>query len=627
MLTKTLKATVALLFALGLLATGVLGTETRLLFFWPGAVVLGVAGLAAGLRWRWRLKFMPSEVCLGTALLFGGYLFIRQVTSPVAVHAREDMFILLACAVTYLLTVTVMSHHRGRMLAVWVLVALTVCNLAMGFVHFSGAWTRHIVPGYMRSFGESRIGGFFNNSNHLATFLMMMTLLCAAMTMFGRGSAVRKLVLAFVSLSSAIGIALTVSRGAMVGLATGGCVLAVLSVLVLWATQRHMVGKVLAGVGVLAVLGGLVLYGVFSEQLQARLGGHGFADGDPRPFIWRAALAQHAVHPWFGAGARMFYEGCITFRTPDSPPWMKDAMFAHNEWIQVLADYGWVGLLLAVLLIGAHFWQARRYLRWFSAERFPRTATLTSDGLALTLGALAASVAALVHGLLEFHLHVPATALALAFLMGCLANPGFSPETQPSLRIPGVRVLSKLALIAAGGGLIYGFVIFGRADYLAEKADREGKDEESLPARLDYYTQALALDPANARTWYARGSARLEAASGKPQALYQSLLKRAVEDLEQAHRLNPYSMFPALALADAYDALGQQEKAMTAIRAARAAAPTFAAPRLALALHLHRNQRWAEAEAAYLWTSDAEAGKSDEWFPLYQQMLRDAVAR
>ena len=53
MLTKTLKATVALLFALGLLATGVLGTETRLLFFWPGALALGAAGLLAGLRWRW----------------------------------------------------------------------------------------------------------------------------------------------------------------------------------------------------------------------------------------------------------------------------------------------------------------------------------------------------------------------------------------------------------------------------------------------------------------------------------------------------------------------------------------------------------------------------------------------
>jgi hypothetical protein len=33
-------------FLLALLITGVLGTETRLLFFWPGAALLGLAGLS-----------------------------------------------------------------------------------------------------------------------------------------------------------------------------------------------------------------------------------------------------------------------------------------------------------------------------------------------------------------------------------------------------------------------------------------------------------------------------------------------------------------------------------------------------------------------------------------------------
>ena len=53
MLTKTLKALIVALFTLGLLATGVLGTGTGLLFFWPGCAILGVTGLIAGLRWRW----------------------------------------------------------------------------------------------------------------------------------------------------------------------------------------------------------------------------------------------------------------------------------------------------------------------------------------------------------------------------------------------------------------------------------------------------------------------------------------------------------------------------------------------------------------------------------------------
>ncbi|MFZ4764403.1 MAG: O-antigen ligase family protein, partial [Roseimicrobium sp.] len=516
MFTKFLKACVALLFALGLLATGVLGTETRLLFFWPGAALLGLAGLVAALRWRWRVRFMPSQICLASALLFGVYFFARQLTSPVAVPAREDMFILLACAVVYGLTVTVLGDHRGRALALWVLLGLTVCNLAMGFVHFSGAWTRHIVPGYMRSFGEQRIGGFFNNSNHLATFLAMMALLSAAMTLYGRGGAVRKLMLAFLSLSAAIGIALTVSRGAMVGLAAGGVVLVAVSVWLLWATQRHLVGKVLLGVGVLGLLGGLVLYGVFAEQLKSRLGGGGFAEGDPRPVIWRAALAQHAESPWLGAGARMFYDGCITHRTQDSPPWMKDALFMHNDWLQALTDYGWVGFALVLVLVLVHFNHARAFFVWFAQERFGHTASLTSDGLAVTIGAVAAAVAGLVHAVFEFHLHVPATAVTMAFLFGCMANPGFTPVAQRPVGVPGARLLMKLAVLGASVILLYGVSIFGRADYYAERAEREEPDEDALLTKLDFYTRSLALDPANAAVWYARGSARLEAASGKP---------------------------------------------------------------------------------------------------------------
>src|SRR3954468_8888843 len=103
MFTKMLKVLVVALFVLGLLATGVLGTETRLLFFWPGCALVGVAGLIAGMRWRWRLKFMPSDACLASALIFGIYMLARQVTSPVSAYAHEDMFVLLACAVAYTL--------------------------------------------------------------------------------------------------------------------------------------------------------------------------------------------------------------------------------------------------------------------------------------------------------------------------------------------------------------------------------------------------------------------------------------------------------------------------------------------------------------------------------------------
>jgi O-antigen ligase len=625
MFTKTLKVFVVALFVLGMLATGVLGTETRLLFFWPGCALLGLAGLIAGLRWRWRLKFMPSDACLATALIFGIYMLARQIASPVSAYAREDMFVLLACGVAYILGATVLSDPHSRKWLLIIVLLLTIGNLAVGFFHFSGKWAFHIVPGYMRTFGEEqRIGGFFINPNHLASFLAMSSLLLAANAIFGRGGAAWRLLLAFVALTAAIGIALSMSRGGLIGLAAGAVTLGALGIFVLSKTQRHLLGKVLAGVGVLSLLGGVVLYGVFSEQLQMRLRGSGFAEGDPRPLIWRAALAQHAEHPWVGAGARMFYDGCITHRTADSPSWMKDAEFAHNEWVQTLADYGWIGLALVLVMFGTHFANLCGYVRWFVNDKFPRTASLMSTGLGLVLGTAAALVALLVHAVFEFNFHVPAVAVLAACLLGICANPGCTPEARRPLRVPGARLLLKIGLIAASAWILWGTAKFGRADYFAEMAILPGVADDVALSKLEWLSKAIAVDPGNTRYWEQRGSVRLTAAAGQPVALARSLLKRAVTDLEEARRLNPHSLTASLELIDALSPLGEMDKASQAIDDALALAPLFEAPRLALARHYFRLQQWGAAEEAYFFVSEARAGKSGDWFTEYRQMLRAA---
>jgi uncharacterized membrane protein YedE/YeeE len=63
-----------ILFLLGLFVTGLLGTETRLLFFWPGCALIGLAGLIAVLRWKLRVSFQPSDWCLLTVLASGRLL-------------------------------------------------------------------------------------------------------------------------------------------------------------------------------------------------------------------------------------------------------------------------------------------------------------------------------------------------------------------------------------------------------------------------------------------------------------------------------------------------------------------------------------------------------------------------
>src|SRR5262245_25402023 len=77
---KSLKIAVLTLFTTGFLAAGVLGTETRLLFYWPGATLMALGAVAATVKWRWRVASPPSEACLGAALLFASYFAGRAMT-------------------------------------------------------------------------------------------------------------------------------------------------------------------------------------------------------------------------------------------------------------------------------------------------------------------------------------------------------------------------------------------------------------------------------------------------------------------------------------------------------------------------------------------------------------------
>ncbi len=614
-------------FISALLITGVLGTETRLLFFWPGAALLGIAGLLATLKWRLRVLFPPSDVCLASVLMFFAYILGRAILSPVSAYAREDVVILLGCLVTYVLTVTAASHPRWRITLIVSLLALVLGNLAVGSVHLSGNWGFHILPTFLRGTEPGRIGGFFVNANHLGAFLSFVLFLSLGWLCFGRGGAALKLWLGFMIVAMAVGLSLTVSRGALLGLAIGGLVYAGLSLWIVWQTQRHFFWSLLGGGLVLVLLAGAVLWKVNDEYLRQRLGNQSMTD-DIRLGIWESAAMQFQQAPLLGQGARMFYDGGIKYRSEKISTWLSEPQFAHNEFLQMLADYGIVGLAFLLILLLAHGLNALRFLRWFVRERFILTGRVLSMNLALCLGALSALVATLVHALLEFHYHVPATAMAGAMILGLLANPGFEAMQKPLMRIRGVRVATKLVLGGSACALLAGFWILGRGDYALVQARlaEARKDPKAYAQHLD---EAARLDPKNGEVFYLRGIHILDSPTTKDTDEIKSSLKVAIADLEKAVALNPYNYLYHLALADGLDAVGRYDEALKSIQKALIEAPYHEEARLALGVHWHRLGNWKEAEKAYLWASRSRAMNQEgvmNWYANYQIMLKDAAA-
>lgn len=612
------------LFLLGLFVTGLLGTETRLLFFWPGCVLLGAAGLVAVLRWKLKVSFQPSDGCLFTMLVLTVYGVLRAWGSPVEVYAREDAAILLACFVTYLMTVTAVSHPKWRLGIVCVLLVLVAGNLTAGWLNFKGRWDFHLVPGFSRSFPAGRIGGFFNNPNHLAAFLSFAAFLSAGVMLFARIHLASRLLLGFGILAMLTGVALTLSRAAMLGLAAGGMVFVLLTLWMVWRTRRALVKWIVIALLLVGGVAGAAIYkanedSIVTRQLTSPAG------EDMRTQIWRAARAQHAEAPWLGVGSRMFYEGSITHRDPATPSYTGDSLFAHNEYLQTLADYGWAGLVLVLAVLLAHFLNGLRFLRWFAAERFPATGMLGSNSLALTIGGLAALAATAVHAVFEFHGHIPVTAVLGAVVLGILANPGIESDTFKNRRIPGLRLGMKIAMLAASAALIGGTLLFGIPDARAGMAQVQNKRGETENA-LHSLKSATQADSRNAVLAYQYGVALLD--SYKPEmseAARRSLIDTAVVELKRATTLNAFNYLYHLAYADALDASGRTDAALTAIQRALKLAPLYEEPRIALGMHYHRLGQFEDAERAYLWAGQAKAmnpAGTTNWRDNYRQLLR-----
>ncbi|MEQ1748241.1 MAG: hypothetical protein ABL974_02380 [Prosthecobacter sp.] len=244
--------------------------------------------------------------------------------------------------------------------------------------------------------------------------------------------------------------------------------------------------------------------------------------------------------------------------------------------------------------------------------------------LALNLGALAALAASLMHAAFEFQYHVPATALCGALLLGLLANPGFETMQRPLPRIPGARIITKLALGVASLALLASVWLFGRGDYALAQADLAQARKDPVMQRLQL-DEAARLDTTNGEIFYQRGLAALDGMTVQDRKPESPVLKQAVADLERAVALNAHSYLYRLALADALDAQGRADEALRSIQSAITLAPLHEEPRLALGVHWHRLAQWQKAEAAYIWASRANAMNKEgtaNWLSSYHLLLQ-----
>ncbi|MEX2578790.1 MAG: O-antigen ligase family protein [Verrucomicrobiales bacterium] len=610
---------VVTVFLAGFLVTGLLGTSTSMSFIWPGYVLLGLAGaISVGVIFK-EVSFVLPKWTTAAVFALGAYLLIRACDSPVEYFAREDAALVIAAFLCYGLFLSLFTVQRWRQGLVYALAALVIANLAFAVLQNFVNPSLWLIPGYERTFPD-RVGGLFNHPDHFAGFLAVTVPLWLALATFGRSERIVKMAWGGLAGLSMIAVLLT---GGMVGLSAlvvGVLAFAGLSCMIVWPNlgvrRRSALLCGIAGVAVVAALGLTI-----KTVAAGRLVENNVAKGASESLlpIWEAGLKQVAEAPLAGTGSRTSYIYGRAFRSGNLDVSVTEAEFVHNEYLQTLADYGIVGLLLLLAMLAVHFTHGFRFVKAYVGFGSSETkAVPRSDHLALALGALATLGALGYLSAFDFVMHMPVFAILAAVLLAVLAAPdpmAAALRQQEKAIMPGGSLMFANRSVVFGCGLamtVFG-VQFTRSEFNYELARLAFEADSRNFKQFRQLQAARELDPKNPFAFSL--SAHAQVAGITPDTAprdRRQVLGTAGRYFSHARELYPQDVFAAIGHAAVLDELGWKDRARRRLEEAREHAPLYGNLMLAEAEHRLRHGEVSEAESAFLDASAAAAFRDEE---------------
>jgi O-antigen ligase len=157
-----------------------------------------------------------------------------------------------------------------------------------------------------------------------------------------------------------------------------------------------------------------------------------FAEADwalgGRAGAWGDAWRIHRMFPWFGTGLNTY--GSATLLLQEFQKETAHYIEAHNDYLQLLVEGGWLVAVPALVLVGLFVWEVRRRFREARDDR---------TGYWLRLGAVTGLVAIALQEVVEFSLQMPGNA-ALFTLLAAIAirrasvKPSRGSQSPPAVR-------------------------------------------------------------------------------------------------------------------------------------------------------------------------------------------------
>ena len=584
-----------ILFAISFAVIQALIGGTRLLFSLPAYGLLGAMSILALLAMG-RPKPRPTMICLVSSAVFFGYVLVRAISSPVDYLARPDIYSVLGCLLVYLFIASVFTEAKQRSWFLFFLLALAMAHVCVGALQFRDG--NNFMPfSFLQRYDYGRrASGFYVCPNHLAGLLEVLGIFGISIACWGRWPIWVKLLALYGAGVCYVGIFLSASRGGFLSSAASFVVFLGLSLWALRRTGKQLFVKI-GGIAIAAAVLIFVIGNVYTNRmLYLNDRGDWIADQSAngnRLDLWKAAIQQFKLEPIIGTGSGTYLFYGREFRTEKID---NDPVEVHNDYLHLLAEYGIIGGVAFLFFFGAHVGNGWKNFQRLGPKRIAVSTRITSNSLALQIGALSAVSAYVVHSVLDFNLHIPGNALLLAFVFGLLANPGVARETQP-LAVGGTLIASQVALAGLGMVALIQSVRLLPAEYFAEKSRVALRDNDPTTSAA-FAVRALTTEQKNLNIYYYLGRAGiLEGNAATSPEKRASLFQVAIVAFEKGRALAPRDDTFPVELAAIYDALERFPEAEWMFDEAIRLDPKYAPTRQRYQAHLEKWQQSGVAKA------------------------------
>ncbi len=495
------------------------------LFIWPGETEYGygksiIAFLVVSvllilwaarslLKGEWKIRFPWLAYPAGFLIVVGLLSMINAVNGRVVI---QSLAVFLYFVLFYLIVANAVKEKRDVTLILYALLISSFLAALYGLLQYLG-----VMRGATGGHGLNEIISTMGNRNYLGGFLAYLLFPTVILIVRLRSRILRAIAIPLISFN--FGMAMLVNQtGIRVALIIAG-----IGVIIGWAIFRPVepLRKNRAWlIALLVVLAFTFLVEAPSGPLNSVVGlsatggsswiGRMWAQnaGKVRAWDWWVGYEMFKDHPLLGVGLGNYKLNFIPYKakflaTPQGKNYnfyIARAAQAHNEYVQVLAELGILGIIGLIGLIGMtaySLWTAL-YRNRDEADRF--------DLLLLTGGV----ITFLVHSLVSFPAHLPASSLVFVTLLGIATSRAYGDAAQTTVTL-------KRAPLLVTAGVVFLFTIsvsvIALRDYAADFLFQAGVRQMQLGQvhlAEETFNRSIRLDFCPRQTYYYLAIAKLQ---------------------------------------------------------------------------------------------------------------------